>query len=115
MVVVGWDVHKRTHRLGAVDEEGNKLAEITVKADHKGHDRAIRWARERFGEVSRWAVEDCRHLSARLQIYLLEAGELVVRVPPKLMAEQRRLARTRGKSDPIDALAVAPAPPRGPG
>ena len=62
----------------------------------------------------RWAVEDCRHLSARLEIDLLEAGEQVVRVPPKLMAEQRRLARTRGKSDPIDALAVARAALREP-
>ena len=114
MVVVGSDVHKRSHTFVAVDEVGHKVGEITVKADHKGHDRAIRWARERFGELSRWAVEDCRHLSARLEIDLLEAGEAVVRVPPKLMAEQRRLARTRGKSDPIDALAVARAALREP-
>jgi transposase len=120
MVVVGSDVHKRTHTFVAVDEVGRKLAELTVSADHKGHDRAIRWARERFGQgaegeqVLRWAVEDCRHLSARLEIDLLEAGEQVVRVPPKLMAEQRRLARTRGKSDTIDALAVARAALREP-
>jgi transposase len=114
MVVVGSDVHKRTHTFVAVDEVGRKLAEITVKAEHQGHDRAIRWARERFGQVARWAIEDCRHLSARLEIDLLEAGEQVVRVPPKLMAEQRRLARTRGKSDPIDALAVARAALREP-
>jgi transposase len=115
MVVVGSDVHKRSHTFVAVDEAGRKLAELTVNADHKGHDRAIRWARDRFGDgVSRWAVEDCRHLSARLEIDLLEAGEQVVRVAPKLMAEQRRLARTRGKSDPIDALAVARAALREP-
>ncbi len=114
MVVVGSDVHKRSHTFVAVDEAGRKLAEITVKADHKGHDRAMKWAREKFGVVDRWAVEDCRHLSARLEIDLLEAGEAVVRVPPKLMAEQRRLARTRGKSDPIDALAVARAALREP-
>lgn len=114
MVVVGSDVHKRTHTFVAVDEAGRKLGEITVKAEHAGHDRAIRWARERFGQVDRWAVEDCRHLSARLEIDLLEAGEQVVRVPPKMMAEQRRLARTRGKSDPIDALAVARAALREP-
>ena len=114
MVVVGSDVHKRSHTFVAVDEVGRKLGEITVKAEHTGHDRAIRWARERFGQVDRWAVEDCRHLSARLEIDLLEAGEAVVRVPPKLMAEQRRLARTRGKSDPIDALAVARAALREP-
>jgi transposase len=117
MVVIGSDVHKRTHTFVAVDEVGRKLAEITVSADHQGHDRAIRWARERLcpeGGPVRWAIEDCRHLSARLEIDLLEAGEVVVRVPPKLMAEQRRLARTRGKSDPIDALAVARAAQREP-
>ena len=114
MGVGGSDVHKRTHTFVAVDEVGRKRAEITVSADHKGHDRAIRWARARFGAVARWAIEDCRHLSARLEIDLLAAGEAVVRVPPKLMAEQRRLARTRGKSDPIDALAVARAALREP-
>jgi transposase len=107
-------VHKRTHTFVAVDEGGRKLGELTVKAVSKGHDKAICWARERFGEDLLWAIEDCRHLSARLELDLLEAGERVVRVPPKLMAEQRRTARTRGKSDPIDALAVARAAQREP-
>jgi transposase len=40
---------------------------------------------------------------------LLDAGQQVVRVPPHLMASTRASARTRGKSDPIDALAVARA------
>jgi transposase len=56
-----------------------------------------------------WGIEDCRHLSARLERDLLTAGQQVVRVPPKLMAMTRKSARTRGKSDPIDALAVARA------
>ena len=114
MVVVGSDVHKRTHTFVAVDEAGCKLAELAVKADPKGHDKAICWARKRFGEELKWAIEDCRHLSARLELDLLNAGEVVVRVSPKLMAEQRRTARTRGKSDPIDALAVARAALREP-
>jgi transposase len=38
----------------------------------------------------------------------------LVRVPPKLMAPQRRTGRARGKSDPIDALAVARAALREP-
>lgn len=114
MVVVGSDVHKRTHTFVAVDQAGRKLGEKTVKADPKGHDKAISWARERFGDEITWAIEDCRHLSARLELDLLDAGEQVVRVPPKLMAEQRRTARTRGKSDPIDALAVARAALREP-
>ena len=61
-----------------------------------------------------WAVEDCRHLSRRLEADLLAAGERIVRVPPKLMAHARDAARTYGKSDPIDALAVARAALRHP-
>ena len=44
----------------------------------------------------------------------MAAGELDVRVPPKLMAHVRDSAPTYGKSDPIDALAVARAAQREP-
>jgi transposase len=40
---------------------------------------------------------------------LLGAGEQLVRVPPRLTAPERRRGRTRGKSDAIDALAIARA------
>ncbi|HWF30192.1 MAG TPA: IS110 family transposase [Mycobacterium sp.] len=109
MVVVGADVHKRTHTFVAVDEVGRKLAEKVVAATSAGHGEAVMWAREHFGAEAVWAIEDCRHLSARLERDLLTAGQQVVRVPPKLMAQTRASARTRGKSDPIDALAVARA------
>ncbi|OBJ82207.1 transposase [Mycobacterium asiaticum] len=107
MVVVGADVHKRTHTFVAVDQAGRKLAEKTVKAITVGHAEVVMWAREQFGADVVWAIEDCRHLSARLERDLLALGQKVVRVPPKLMAQTRASARTRGKSDPIDALAVA--------
>ena len=107
MVVVGADVHKRTHTFVAVDEVGRKLGEKTVAAITAGHAEAVMWARERFGADVVWAIEDCRHLSARLERDLFGFGQKVVRVPPKLMAMARKSARTRGKSDPIDALAVA--------
>lgn len=114
MVVVGADVHKRTHTFVAVDEVGRELGHRTFPATTAGHREAVRWVRQRFGRELRWAIEDCRHLSARLERDLLTCGEQVVRVPPKMMAEQRRVARTRGKSDPIDALAVARAAQREP-
>ena len=66
------------------------------------------WARA-LGEERLWAVEDCRHVTRRLEQTLLEAGERLVRVPPRLTAPQRRRGRRRGKSDGIDALAVARA------
>lgn len=62
----------------------------------------------------RWALEDCRTLSRRLEADLVRSGERVVRVPPKLMAGARQSVREIGKSDPIDALAVARAALREP-
>ncbi len=109
MVVVGADVHKRTHTFVAVDQVGKQLGLLTVPATTPGHRKALAWAREKFGNELTWAIEDCRHLSARLERDLLTGGQPVVRVPPKMMAQVRSSARTHGKSDPIDALAVARA------
>ncbi|MGH3139218.1 MAG: IS110 family transposase [Gaiellales bacterium] len=107
MITIGVDSHKRTHTVVAADGTGRKLAEKTVIATSAGHLELVRWA-ARFAERT-WALEDCRHLSRRLSTDLLVAGEAVVRVPPKLMAGARRSSREPGKSDPIDALAVARA------
>lgn len=115
MIVVGADVHKRTHTFVAVDEVGRQLGQLRVDATTAGHRKVMMWACSRFGAGVQWAIEDCRHLSARLERDLLDGAQVVVRVPPKMMAEQRRVARTRGKSDPIDALAVARAAQREPG
>ena len=56
-----------------------------------------------------WAIEDCRHVSGALERFLLARGEAVVRVAPKLTAGARSAARERGKSDAIDAVAIARA------
>src|SRR3954449_10525178 len=71
-------------------------------------DGLLTWAGQLAGERL-WALEDCRQLTRWLERELLAAGEELVRVPPKLMAPERRAGRARGKSDPIDALAVARA------
>ena len=107
MIVIGVDSHKRTHTVVATDGTGRRLAEKTVVATSAGHLELVGWA-ARFTDRT-WALEDCRHLSRRLSSDLLVAGERVIRVPPKLMAGARRSSREPGKSDPIDALAVARA------
>jgi transposase len=108
MVILGIDAHKRSHTVVAIDEGGRQLATRTLGTTSRDHLGLLRWA-QRHGEDRLWAVEDCRHLSRRLERDLLTAGERIVRVPPKLMANVRDSARTYGKSDPIDALAVARA------
>ena len=113
MVTFGVDAHKRTHTIVAVNDRGAPVGQTTVGTTSQDHLVLLRWV-ARFGAERRWAVEDCRHLSRRLERDLLAAGESIVRVPPKLMAHVRDSARTYGKSDPIDALAVARAAQREP-
>jgi transposase len=69
----------------------------------------VTWAAKWEAEVL-FAVEDCRHLTRRLEADLLRADHRVVRVPTRLMARARRSGRQPGKSDPIDALAVLREP-----
>jgi transposase len=109
VIVIGVDPHKQTHTAAAVEATvGELLAERTVKARRQGHQQLLVWGRSLGGERL-WALEDCRHVSVSLERFLIASGEQVVRVPPKLMAGARRGSRERGKSDAIDALAVARA------
>lgn len=109
MIVIGVDVHKRTHTLVAIDgETGRQQAEKTVPASDQGHLIALRFARD-LSEPVTWAMEDCRHVSQRFEQALLIAGQRVLRVPPIMTARSRSGEPQRGKSDPIDALAVARA------
>lgn len=116
MITIGIDPHKRSHTAVAVSPLGELLGELTIRADQSGHERLLSWASELTeGEELRFALEDCRHVNGRLERALLGAGEQVTRVPPKLTAGARNGGREFGKSDAIDALAVARAALREPG
>lgn len=107
MIVIGADIHKRNHTLVALRAgSGELLSELEIKATKTGHRQALRWAGG-LGEERVWALEDCRHVSRRLEEALLGAGERVVRVAPRFTGSSRREERPVGKSDRIDALAVA--------
>src|ERR687892_764017 len=109
MIVIGADTHKGSHALAAVDEgSGRVRGQREIRADEPGHLAALRWARG-LDEERVWAIEDCRHVSGRLEQALIAAGERVVRVPPQRMGASRRAEREPGKSDQIDALAIARA------
>jgi transposase len=107
MIVVGVDPHKRSHTAAAIQLPSGELrGQCTVATDASGRRQLLAWARATADERL-WALEDCRHVSGSLERFLLTGGERVVRVPPRLMAGARRSGRLRGKSDAIDALAVA--------
>jgi hypothetical protein len=94
------------HALAAVDAAtGQLLGEREIAAREQGHLEVLRWAHG-LGEDLVWAIEDCRDLSHHLEQALIAAGE---RVAPKLMGASPRGEREPGKSDQIDARAIARA------
>ena len=103
MIVIGVDVHKQSLTAVAVDEAGRVL--------ERAHGRRQASRRCVLGGAARSrAAVGARGLPAcdrRTRAELIAAGEELVRVPPKLTGMARRTGRERGKSDPIDALAVA--------
>src|SRR5215207_10573208 len=109
MIVIGTDTHKQTHTCAAARSGTGELqGQLTARAREPGFRELLAWGRGLDSERV-WALEDCRHVSGSFERFLVESGERVVRVPPKLMGASRKAERARGKSDPIDALAVARA------
>ncbi len=104
MIVIGVDVHKHSLTAVAVDELGRTLAERSGQVEEE----LVEWARS-LSDARLWALEDCRHVTRALERTLQDHGERLVRVPPRLTAPRRRRGRTRGKSDRIDAVAIARA------
>jgi hypothetical protein len=79
MMVIGIDAHKRSHTAVTVDERGRQLSTKTVGTTTQGHLRLLKWATAPDGERL-WAIEDCRHMTRRLERDLIAAGESMVRV-----------------------------------
>jgi len=116
VITIGIDPHKGTHTAAAVEDvTGQFLDELTVPATDDGAERLHAWAHQLAdGEELRFALEDVRNVSGGLERFLLAHSELVLRVGTRLMAGTRKTARTFGKSDSIDALAIARAALREP-
>ncbi|HEY2651500.1 MAG TPA: IS110 family transposase [Solirubrobacteraceae bacterium] len=108
MLTIGVDPHKQTHTGVAVDPLGAEVAARTVSARREGFGQLLEWGRALDRERV-WVLEDVRSVSGSLERFLSDRGETIVRLPPMLMADARRGGRERGKSDPIDALAIARA------
>ncbi|HYX76992.1 MAG TPA: IS110 family transposase [Gaiellaceae bacterium] len=109
MIVVGVDVHKHSLSAVAVDELGRQLDSLETSDAAE----LLGWSK-RHGRRRLWALEDCRHVTRGLERMLQRQRQRLVRVPPRLTAPERRRGRSRGKSDLIDALAIARAALREP-
>jgi hypothetical protein len=77
MVLLGTDAHKRSHTAVAIDQGGAEIGSVTVAATPEGNMRLVKWAAR--WEQRRWAIEDCRALSRRLEADLCLANTLRTR------------------------------------
>jgi transposase len=106
MLTIGVDAHKRVHQAIALDDRGQVVAAWRGPNAPQAWAELRTWA-EGLGEVRRWGIEGAHTYGHGLAQFLVSAGEVVHDVNPRLTAGERRYARRRGKTDRLDAEAVA--------
>jgi transposase len=106
MITIGVDAHKREHVAVVLDEAGRELNRWRGPNSAEGWLKMLGWASSLDG-VRRWGVEGAWNYGRGLSQHLLGAGEEVYEVNPRWTAEMRKRSRKRGKSDRLDARAVA--------
>jgi hypothetical protein len=105
--VIGVDTHARTHTYAVLAANGAHLGTEAFPNTHAGRTRAIAWVSRRTeGDLETlWAIEGTVSYGALLAGTLARAGYRVVEAPRvKVYVSARRGA---GKSDPLDAAAIA--------
>ncbi len=106
MLAVGVDTHKESLAACAVNEVGRPLAERAFANDSRGHQMFREWLKA-LPQPRRVGLEGAANFGAVLARVLLDADEDVREVPSILTRRERRRTGRLGKSDPIDALAIA--------
>ncbi|HEY3034125.1 MAG TPA: transposase, partial [Streptosporangiaceae bacterium] len=103
-VTGGVDTHGKTHHAAAIDHAGRVLGDQEFPATAAGYRLLLAWLRA-FGRVVKVGVEGTGAYGAGLARHLTTCGITVIEVD----RPDRKTRRTKGKSDPIDALAAARA------
>jgi transposase len=105
-MIVGVDIHKRSHAAAIVDERGAALSTLTIPNSRAGAARLCRWLSEHSAGSAVVGVENAGGYGRLLCAVLAAAGHEVVNVPA-WRVKRERLHDGPGKSDPGDAVAVA--------
>jgi transposase len=105
-VAIGIDSHKGSLAAAAVDALGRVIDAREFGNRPEGHRALIGWVRSQRGP-RRIGVEGSQGFGAAVARRLLLAEEDVREVPASLTHRQRQRRPSQGKSDPIDAVAIA--------
>ena len=106
MVTIGVDAHKSVHQALALDAAGTVLGQWRGANMTDAWQQLLAWA-QTFPGPRRWGIEGAWNYGRGLAQFLVGSGETVYEVNPRWTAEQRRRARKPGKSDRLEAHAVA--------
>ncbi len=105
-VVIGVDPHKLSATIEVVDDREQLLGEGRFPTDHAGYTAMRTYVKGWPDRV--WAIEGATGTGLPLAQRLLEAGEQVVDVPPKLSARARLFDTGHNrKTDALDAHSIA--------
>jgi len=104
-IFIGVDSHRSTLAAAAIDPIGRVLDAAEFDNDARGHRTLLAWRRRFEGEV-RIGIESSGNYGNALARMLFSADEDVFEVPANLSHREAK-RQARGKSDPIDAVAIA--------
>ncbi|MDQ5851191.1 MAG: transposase, partial [Chloroflexota bacterium] len=106
MVTIGVDAHKTVHQALALDDAGTVLGHWRGANTAHEWQQLLTWAQTLPGP-RQWGIEGAWNYGRGLAQFLVRQGETVFEVNPRWTAERRHRARKPGKSDRLDAHAVA--------
>jgi transposase len=109
-VVIGMDPHKRSATIEVMTGDETILGGGRYATDEAGFAAMTDYVNRVQPHVEDrvWAVEGCNGIGHHIAMRLLDAGEQVIDVPPKLSARARVFATGQGrKTDATDAHSVA--------
>jgi len=107
VIVAGVDCHKDSHTIVFVDGAGHILKVLAIAATPQGYQMAIDAGRE-LGNIV-WGLEGSGSYGRPFADALLAQGATVYEVPGAFTKRHRQHASHRGKSDALDAQAIAEA------
>lgn len=113
-MLAGIDTHKDTLAVGVIDDAGRPAVVTELANTEAGFDALEKLLVEQG--VTRVGIEGSGNYGRGAAVRLVLAGGLeVVEVPPSMTSRERSARPGQGKTDPVDAVAIARITAREPG
>jgi transposase len=110
VLIAGIDTHKDTLAVAVVDDTGRLIAGGEIPNTERGFARLVDWLESH--QVVRVGIEGSGNFGRAVAVHLVvcwqpDRSVAVVEVPTLMTSRERRGQLGKGKTDPVDALAIA--------